>query len=644
VLALGNNRTVQINAANQVVLTPSTGPPNSTTQLVPVPGVPIHVVVVTSPAAGKSFYTLYVNGLQDAAYNGTSSTGPLPALAASTLCLNPSPALAGAAQLDELAIWTSALDPASVTQLFNNGKKMSLRDVSNPATLFSSVYLWYTFDDTGSTMFADKGPRGRNLAHGVTVNTTPSFLANGDSLTVTPGTALTTQTWVGLGTPNPPAPLHIAHRSAASSFYNGGLLCVNSVVVRSGLSAASPGGNPWISFEQAGRAGWSLGQDVADSGKLKLVGNSSFLASNPAVTVDGTNRVGINQAAPQYALDVSGNINLTGALSLNGTPYGQAQWSSTGSSGLFYAAGNVGQSRHRQHGAGVHLGRGRVGAGRRVPDGGHIELERAERGKRVWRQRWPAVRPARAQQAGPAAGHPGHGRLGNGRRLLPVLQPRPGRDGRQLDHGTQLRQLGRGELRGRLFCGERDAHPADPDGRHLGGDRDHRAPVHAGRRREHQLCRDADERRGGGRVLPVGGRQRRPRRVLHGRESRGGDQQPHVCLGRRRDDRRDSSRRVGRGQRRDADRESSHQWDRDRLFTHCQLGIPRHSHRATGGCRYFDRTTHHHRDVVGRLSDSGQRVCRHSDRRSTSRWHADRQLGLCTDQCDGNPDGGGCCP
>ena len=342
IVNLGGNRLIQINASSKVVLTPNNGPSMSTTIL--TPSAPVHLVVVTTPTA----YSLYVNGALDANYNGTNTSGTLSALSSSVLSINPTPVLANAAILDEFAIWLTALDGPSVSRIFNNGRKVSLRDVSNAGTLYSSLYLWYTFNDEGLAYFSDKGPRSNNLMHGVTVVTSASLIPNAESLSILPGTVLHTHNQVGFGTPNPAAQVHIAGRTTASTYYNGGLLCVNSVdsgnsgiVVRSGLASARPGGNSWLSFDQAGLGGWSMGQDVADSRKLKLVGNASFLSSNPAITIDTSNRVGINQSNPLYALDVVGTVNMTGALFQNGNAFMTSQWT-TSNSNIYYSSGNVG--------------------------------------------------------------------------------------------------------------------------------------------------------------------------------------------------------------------------------------------------------------------------------------------------------------
>ena len=56
-----------------------------------------------------------------------------------------------------------------------------------------------------------------------------------------------------------------------------------------------------------------------------------------------TGRLGIHNASPAYTLDVVGNCNIAGALTVNGSPVGAGgtQWITSGSN-IYYSAGNVG--------------------------------------------------------------------------------------------------------------------------------------------------------------------------------------------------------------------------------------------------------------------------------------------------------------
>ena len=65
-------------------------------------------------------------------------------------------------------------------------------------------------------------------------------------------------------------------------------------------------GDPMLSFKQdSGSNEWSMGLDNDDSDKFKL-SRSSVLHSNTALTIDGSNNVGIGTASPNKLLSVSG--------------------------------------------------------------------------------------------------------------------------------------------------------------------------------------------------------------------------------------------------------------------------------------------------------------------------------------------------
>ncbi len=81
------------------------------------------------------------------------------------------------------------------------------------------------------------------------------------------------------------------------------------VTVRSG---GSSGGNPYISFDVAGEAGWSWGMDNSDN-KMKLSYSWSSLTSATKWTVNTDGSLGIN-ASPDYMLDVNGSGRIRGSF------------------------------------------------------------------------------------------------------------------------------------------------------------------------------------------------------------------------------------------------------------------------------------------------------------------------------------------
>jgi hypothetical protein len=93
--------------------------------------------------------------------------------------------------------------------------------------------------------------------------------------------------------------------------------------------------------------------DANVSGNLNFSGNllqngapyigSQWTTSGSNIYYNVTNgNVGIGTATPQFELDVSGNINLTGNLYQNGSPYASSQWIDGNGTGNIYYIGNVG--------------------------------------------------------------------------------------------------------------------------------------------------------------------------------------------------------------------------------------------------------------------------------------------------------------
>ena len=70
---------------------------------------------------------------------------------------------------------------------------------------------------------------------------------------------------------------------------------------------------------------------------LKAVSNSNTVGS---IFTTGGN-VGISNTAPSYDLDVTGDINLTGTLYQNGAPFSTSQWTGSVGSTISYTSGNV---------------------------------------------------------------------------------------------------------------------------------------------------------------------------------------------------------------------------------------------------------------------------------------------------------------
>jgi hypothetical protein len=117
---------------------------------------------------------------------------------------------------------------------------------------------------------------------------------------------------LGIGESSPSAPLHIKASSGGNPSTNGIYVynTTNSagqdaiITVR---TAGSSGGNPFISFDVAGEAGWSWGMDNADN-SMKLSYSWSSLTSATKMTMNTSGRLGIG-CSPTAPLTV-GSITI----------------------------------------------------------------------------------------------------------------------------------------------------------------------------------------------------------------------------------------------------------------------------------------------------------------------------------------------
>ena len=189
---------------------------------------------------------------------------------------------------------------------------------------------------------------------------------------------------VGVGTNAASAPLHILvsgtgettngiyMKSAAGS-------STNDAIVN--LEVASDGGDAFMTWNASGGAAFAMGLDRSES-LLTISNSSSSLSTNPrlrmatdgAVTLTNTtnatskttgsliigggvgvaghvyasnlnvsSNIGIGVASPQYSLDVAGDINFTGGLYEDGSPFVSTPWTiETSPDALSYTSGNIG--------------------------------------------------------------------------------------------------------------------------------------------------------------------------------------------------------------------------------------------------------------------------------------------------------------
>ena len=132
---------------------------------------------------------------------------------------------------------------------------------------------------------------------------------------------------IGIGTSSPSAPLHVVASGNANP-ENNGIYVYNSgtastedaiVSVRTGTTGGN-GGNPYISFDVAGHAGWSWGMDNADSQhRMKLGANWNSLTSNTKLAIGHDGKVGINHSTPDSTLHISSSSGQT--ITLDSSTY-----------------------------------------------------------------------------------------------------------------------------------------------------------------------------------------------------------------------------------------------------------------------------------------------------------------------------------
>jgi hypothetical protein len=118
--------------------------------------------------------------------------------------------------------------------------------------------------------------------------------------------------FVGIGTNAPSARLHVKASGTGNPNVNG-LFVYNptsgsgDAIIAARVNGA--GGDPYLSFDVAGVAGWAFGVDSSDSSKLKWSSNWDSLSAATKMTLDTSGKLGIGTDAPGAQLQIGPQDN-----------------------------------------------------------------------------------------------------------------------------------------------------------------------------------------------------------------------------------------------------------------------------------------------------------------------------------------------
>lgn len=121
---------------------------------------------------------------------------------------------------------------------------------------------------------------------------------------------------VGIGTTFPEAPMHIISNGSPFPAENG-LYVYNPVnepgqhAIGSLRVAGDGGGDPFLSLDVNGEAGWSVGMDNDDANKFKVAQSWDNLDAGTRLTIDLDGNVGLGTTQPAHPLEMASGAHVT---------------------------------------------------------------------------------------------------------------------------------------------------------------------------------------------------------------------------------------------------------------------------------------------------------------------------------------------
>jgi len=133
---------------------------------------------------------------------------------------------------------------------------------------------------------------------------------------------------LGLGTSSPTAAIHVERAWGNQTDPRSGLAYLSNTDTGAASNASlalrvngSTAGDPFISMDVAGEAGWAFGVDNSDSNKFKFSSAWNALDTATRFTIDTAGNVGIGNSNPGAPLDVGGNVMLGLDENSSGNPH-----------------------------------------------------------------------------------------------------------------------------------------------------------------------------------------------------------------------------------------------------------------------------------------------------------------------------------